>query len=323
MKIIFDKEQTKKSIEAEFNRGRKSVLRRMYSEENWKIYSCFKRSKIEAMDQLEKKFPNFVEVIELCRNTLWLNSLEPPAAIHLPPLLLSGPPGVGKTRFIYALAEALETDCFSLDLSSLSSGFAVGGGNSMWSDSRPGFVSDSVRRSRYANPIIMLDELDKANTRSNSDPLGPLYSLLEMHTAREFVDEFLDVPMDVSSVMWVASANYLERIPDPIRSRMLNINIPAPSRAQSRVITKYIYDELLSDNPWGKHFSKTLDARIVDILSDLPPRITRVRLLSAMANAAERSAGKLRPLIVMPEDVAAQMTGKSSERESIGFLADI
>lgn len=323
VKIIFDKLQTKQALETEFNSRRKRVLRSMYFEEHWKVYSCFKRTKIEALDRLERMFPNFVEVIELCRNTLWLNSIEPPAAIHLPPLLLSGPPGVGKTRFIGALAEALQTDCFSLDLSSLSSGFLIAGGNSTWSDSKPGFVSESVRRSRYANPIIMLDELDKANTRSNSDPLGPLYGLLETHTAREFVDEFLEVQMDVSSVIWVASANYAERIPEPILSRMLNINIPVPTKAQSRVIAKYIYDELLSENSWGKHFSKTLDARIVDLISELPPRLTRLALSSAMANAVKRSAGKLRPLIVMPEDVPTQMVDKPIRGYGIGFLADI
>lgn len=82
------------------------------------------------------------------------------------------------------------------------------------------------RKSRYANPVLMLDEIDKVSSDSRHNPLGPMYSLLEKHTAKRFVDEYLGVPFDVSNVIWIASANYVERIPEPIRSRMIESKLP-------------------------------------------------------------------------------------------------
>lgn len=318
--IIYDKSVVTREYDKEVSGKRKKILRELLEEPNHKPIASFENEIIDELDELGKKFGNFSEVINMCKNALWLGSLEAPKVFSMPPLLLSGPPGVGKTRFISELAAVIGTDFFSLDFSTVSSSFVVAGGASSWSESKPGFVSNSMRNSRYANPIIMLDELDKASVDTRHDPMGPMYSLLEKHTAKRFIDEYLEIPFDVSSVIWIASANYPERIPEPIRSRMLEIAIANPTPEQSKAIIYSIYKELLL-NPWGKHFAKELDIKVIEKLSDLPPRIARIQLENAMARAVRRSKAKVRPVVLLPKDVL--ISTSQSKSKGMGFLADI
>lgn len=318
--IIYDKSVVTREYDKEVSGKRKKILRELLEEPNHKPIASFEDEIIDELDELGKKFGNFCEVINMCKNALWLGSLEAPKVFSMPPLLLSGPPGVGKTRFISELAAVIGTDFFSLDFSTVSSSFVVAGGASSWSESKPGFVSNSMRNSRYANPIIMLDELDKASVDTRHDPMGPMYSLLEKHTAKRFIDEYLEIPFDVSSVIWIASANYPERIPEPIRSRMLEIAISNPTPEQSKAIIYSIYKELLL-NPWGKHFAVELDIKVIEKLSDLPPRIARIQLENAMARAVRRSKAKVRPVVLLPKDVL--ISSSQPKSKGMGFLADI
>ena len=215
----------------------------------------------------------------------------------------------------------LGTDFFSLDFASVSSSFVVAGGYSSWMDSKPGFVSKSIRKSTYANPIFMLDEIDKVTTDSRHNPLGPMYGLLERHTAKHFVDEYLEIPFDVSFVIWIASANYPEQIPEPIRSRMIEIAIHPPTTAQARAIICSIYDELLNMNAWGKHFATKLDKKVIDKLSTLSPRLVRIQLENALANAVQRSPANKRPIVVIPKDVT--IASNRTKSRGIGFMANI
>lgn len=318
-KRIFNRADVIRALAGEQNDKRLIVLRSLKRQAEFRPLACYPNDFLNRLERLGKQFGNFNEVIEKCRNIFILGALEPPNIVNLPPLLLVGPPGVGKTRFISELAAVLGTTFFDLDFSSLTSGFIISGGSSSWSDSKPGFVSDSVFRSAFANPIIMLDEIDKAQTGSSYDPLGPLYGLLEKHTASRFTDEYLDIPMDVSSVLWVASANYPDKIPEPIRSRMVEVFIDMPTRDQSFEIVKAVYKELLNAQPWGKHFSVDLDTKIIKQLANLSARQIRIELENALARAAVRSQGKIRPIIITPKDLSLRQ-GKENKTVKIGFL---
>lgn len=318
---IFKHDHVHSAYKSEFNDTRKSVLKALIRENNWKPFALIKDELLDELDSLAEQFSNFSDVIALCKRNLQLFRLESPEVISFSPILLSGPPGVGKTRFMSELAKVLGTDFFSLDFSTLSSGFIVTGGSSSWSESKPGFISESIRKSRYANPIFMLDEIDKVSADLRFDPLGAFYSLFESHTACQFKDEYLDIPMNLSGVLWVATANHPERIPTPIRSRMIEIEIQPPSAAQSREIVKAIYRELLEAHAWGKHFDKELDESVIDHFAGMPPRLIKLELEKTLANAASRTPSDSRPIGLMPVDVNIQ--GKELKREGIGFLASL
>lgn len=317
---IFKHNDVLGAIKNEFRSSRKDILKALYKESSWKGFATIEDSLLAKLDALESQFANFKDVIDLCKRHLHLFRLESPEIICFPPILLTGPPGIGKTRFMSELAKVLGTDFFSLDFSTISSGFVLNGGNCSWSDSSPGFISESIRRSRYANPIIMLDEVDKVIAASRFDPLGPLYGLLETHTAISYKDEYLDIQMNLSNVMWVATANEPDHIPAPIRSRMIEIKIEAPTPQQSRHIVRAIYKDLTNAYPWGKHFSLELDDAVIDMLSCIPPRLMKFELEQALANAAYRSNKKDRPISICSSDVDAK-THESEQNRGIGFLA--
>jgi len=108
----------------------------------------------------------------------------------------------------------------------------------------------------YANPVIMVDELDKAGGGNQYDPLGALYMLLERDTAAEFVDEFVEIPIDASGVVWIATANEESKIPDPILNRMNVYAVGSPDRDGSARIAQAIYGEIRGSHDWGKDFPK-------------------------------------------------------------------
>ena len=196
---------------------------------------------MNRLTRLGETFPNFEAVVRYYKETLVLESMSSPAVIKLPPVLLVGMPGVGKTRFLSELAGVMKTDFYSIDMSTVSAGFVLTGSSSTWSEGKSEFVSQSLIGSEVANPIVLIDEIDKASSDARYDPLGFFYSLLERHTARRFVDESLDIELDCSHIIWVASANYIEKIPEPIRTRMEVFVIEPPSDKQTGVIfTKYL-----------------------------------------------------------------------------------
>lgn len=288
----------------------------------WKPFSRIHSNTLEKLDALEAGFPNFSMVVRLCRTNITLCNLEKPGILQLPPMLLSGPPGIGKTLFMESLSKALSTPFFSLDMSTISTGFIISGGTSAWSDSKPGFISESLRKSTSANPIVMLDEIDKVSGSLQFDPLAPFYSLFEEHTAKRFVDEFLEIPMNASGVIWVATANYPEQIPAPIRSRMRVIEISPPDESQAAAVARSVYQSILVENRWGKHFNPALNDDVLRTLVALPPRQMRQSLREAMGQAVLRSGDHHRPVNLIEKDIP-EPDRRSQRTRGIGFLASL
>jgi ATP-dependent Lon protease len=241
-----------------------------------------KPSSPEVLDPLYADCPNFTEVIDELRKALAL-ALSGNEPVQFTPILLLGEPGIGKTHFARRVAQLLGTGYEFVSMSSLTAGWILSGASSQWSNAKAGKVATALIDGDYANPLIVLDEVDKAGGDSRYDPMGALYSLLEHDTARSFRDEFIDIDMDASSVLWVATANDEGRLPDPILNRMNVYEVPRPNTEQTRTIAARLYTEIVTDHQWG--FSAEADDVVLDKLADLPPRDMRKQLMSAFGNA--------------------------------------
>src|SRR4051812_12413946 len=213
-------------------------------------------------------------------------------------MLLLGDPGIGKTHFARRLSELLGTGFGFVPMSSLTAGWVLSGASSQWKNAKPGKVFDTFLNGEYANPVIVVDELDKASSDGQYDPLGALYELLELQTATRFVDEFAEVPIDASGAVWLATANDVARIPEPLLSRMAVYEIEAPDADGATRIAGSIYSEIRGAHDWGKRFPETLSAGALDKLAALPPREMRRAIQAAFGNA--KIAGRSE---VGPDDI--------------------
>ena len=166
-------------------------------------------------------FPNFHELAELMRDHFALSSLGD-GRVSWPAVLLVGPAGIGKTEAARWLADQLVLPFRVFDMASTQSSSPLAGSESFWSNSEPGQLFELLAYQPLANPVVVLDELDKAsNGRPQYDPLAALYTLLEPPSARNFIDlSIRDFSIDASYVNWMAAANELEAILGPLRSRL-------------------------------------------------------------------------------------------------------
>jgi ATP-dependent Lon protease len=263
-----------------------------------------KPSALPDIDSLIHELPNFEEPLEDIRKqlALCLSSEDP---LELEPILLLGDPGIGKTHFARRLAKLLGTGYNFIGMSSLTAGWILSGASAQWKNAKPGKVFDALVNGDYANPVIVVDEIDKAGGDSQYDPLGSLYTLLEHDTACDFIDEFAEVPIDASEVVWIATANDARSIPEPILNRMNVYAIESPDLDGSRRIAQSIYEELRAEHAWGRTFPPQLGAECLDRVARLKPREMRRVLLAAFGSAKLDGRSEVRPDDVV-EDRAAK-----------------
>lgn len=243
-----------------------------------------KPSGLPAMAHLYDELPNFHEVLDDLKRQLALCS-DSHDALELTPMLLLGPPGVGKTHFAREVAQLLGTGMGFVSMSSMTAGWVLSGASSQWKGARPGKVFETLVDGQYANPVMVVDEIDKGGGEHAYDPLGSLYSLLEHDTAGSFTDEFAEVPIDASQVIWVATANDLRGIPAPILNRMNVFDIDMPDEAAARQIAAKLYRSIRADHDWGQRFDPELSEPVLGALGRMAPREMRRALMTAFGNA--------------------------------------
>lgn len=275
---------------------------------------------VEApLARMYKRFPHFKEVLDFIARNLALASCgDEGRPVRIPPILLRGTPGTGKTYFAQELAKALGTYFVERDLSVTTEAFVISGMDSSWKNSKPGVVFESLVSGQTANPLILLNEVDKAKAGgTHNSPISALYALLEPTSAARFVDEFAAVEIDASRVVWVLTANDGE-IPDPILSRLEVFNIPEPTQEDCRAIAQSVWDSLLSTAlPRGHGFPADMDEPVLAEMSRMSPRIMRKAL--TMAASAAAMAGRKS---LQVEDLAlSNKRYASPERRTMGFLS--
>ena len=253
-----------------------------------------KPSALPAMERLFAELPNFTEVLEDIRKHLAL-CIDSNDSVELPPMLLLGAPGIGKTHFARKVAEMLGTGFGFVPMSSLTAGWVLSGASSQWKNAKPGKVFDTFLNGDYANPVIVVDELDKASGDGQYDPLGALYELLEIKTATRFIDEFVELPIDASGAVWLATANDPARIPEPLLDRLTVYEIDAPDEAGARAIALSIYRDIRDAHDWGRQFPEAPSEPALDRLAALAPREMRRALQTAFGNAKLAGRSELGP----------------------------
>ncbi|MEK9940235.1 MAG: AAA family ATPase, partial [Methylotenera sp.] len=196
-----------------------------------------------------------------------------------------GNPGLGKTYFSNEAAKALGLDYSEVNMATITAGFVLSGGSLQWGEGSIGFIAKSLADSNIGNPIVVLDEIDKAAKDSKYDPLGCFYPLLERHSALRFKDEALELELDTSYINWILTANNLQLIPAPILSRVKVFNIELPTTDQMPAIVKSIYAGIRESEPYGKLLDENLPDEILYMFDGVSPRVIKRKLAEACSKS--------------------------------------
>jgi hypothetical protein len=215
-------------------------------------------ARIPAQDGLESvvramssEFPWATDAIAELSRTLHTQSLLGVQALRTNPILLVGPPGAGKSRFVRRLAENLKLPYLPLALGGNDDGRILLGTSRGWSSGAPSPLLGMMLQHRTASGLVLLDELDKATQgRSNAPSItSALLALLEPDTSSRWRDGFLQVSCDLSWLGFWATANALSSIPRPLLTRFSLVYMPEPSRIHMAALVQGIVRDI--EREWG------------------------------------------------------------------------
>jgi ATP-dependent Lon protease len=257
---------------------------------------------LDAVLALEQSHPHFAEVIHFVADRVALAKMSR-RAVRIPPMLLAGPPGVGKTHFCEALAKVLSVPVRRHPMDQAETSSALLGSEITWGNTRIGLVFEMLAHGDHANPLVILDELDKARGLGRSaDPTAVLHSLLEPVSASRVRDQSVEIELDASLITWIATCNYPWLIAPTLRSRMREFFIRMPDAEQAIQVARAVVAAATRDA--GVRMEREPDRAFVLALAHLSAREIYQLTGSVIAQAVRQGRGA-----VSLDDLPAEVLG--------------
>merc|ERR1719219_1703816 len=188
-----------------------------------------------GLDDVKKRILEFIAVSQL------------KGSVQGKIICLSGPPGVGKTSVAKSIARSLDREFFRFSVGGLSDVAELKGHRRTYVGAMPGKAVQALKKTKTENPLILIDEIDKMGRGWQGDPTAALLEMLDPEQNGTFLDHYLDVPIDLSKVLFLCTANTLDTIPEPLRDRMEIIDISGYVAEEKLVIAQQYLLPQVSD----------------------------------------------------------------------------
>jgi ATP-dependent Lon protease len=232
-----------------------------------------------------------------------------------PILCLLGPPGVGKTSLGRSIARALGRKFHRISLGGVHDEAAIRGHRRTYVGALPGQVIQGMKKTGTINPVFMLDEVDKIGHDFRGDPAAALLEVLDPEQNHTFADHYLEIPYDLSNVMFIATANVADPIPAPLRDRMEILEIPGYTRREKLAIARrHLIPKQIEEHGITKEQLDITD-KACDIVIDHYTREAGVRTLERQVASVIRGVavkiaeGDLTPRKIDDEDGIREFLG--------------
>ncbi|XP_057698306.1 lon protease homolog, mitochondrial [Corythoichthys intestinalis] len=188
-----------------------------------------------GMDDVKKRILEFIAVSQLRGSTQGKI------------LCFYGPPGVGKTSIARSIARALNREYFRFSVGGMTDVAEIKGHRRTYVGAMPGKIIQCLKKTKTENPLVLIDEVDKIGRGYQGDPSSALLELLDPEQNANFLDHYLDVPVDLSKVLFICTANVTDTIPEPLRDRMEMINVSGyVAQEKLAIAQRYLVPQLRS-----------------------------------------------------------------------------
>ena len=256
----------------------------------WNVKSTKKVNMEKAQKQLDKDHYGLKKVKDRILETIAVRALNPDVKGQI--LCLVGPPGVGKTSVGRSIAKAIDRSYARISLGGVGDEAEIRGHRKTYIGAMPGRIVKAVSQAKTMNPVIVLDEIDKLRSDYKGDPASALLEVLDPEQNVSFADHFLEIPLDLSDVMFITTANSLDTIPAPLLDRMEVIELPSYTREEKfNIAKKHLIPKQLK-----KHGEKASQVKISDSavysMIDFYTKEAGVRKLEQRVAALCRKAAK-------------------------------
>jgi ATP-dependent Lon protease len=276
---------------------------------------------IEARRVLDEDHYDLEKIKERILEYLAVHKLR--GDVKGPILAFAGPPGVGKTSLGQSIARALGREFVRISLGGVRDEAEIRGHRRTYIGAMPGRIIQSLRRVGTNNPVFMLDEIDKITPGFQGDPSSALLEVLDPAQNASFSDHYLEVPFDLSRVLFIATANVLDTIPPPLRDRMEIIELAGYTEQEKLLIAqRYLVPRQLEENGLAGKSLAIEDDALMRIISDYT-REAGVRSLErqigtvARKVAREVAEGRKRKVVVRARNLSDYLGPVPFRREVV------
>ena len=254
----------------------------------WNTYTKERVSVDAARKVLEKDHFGLEKVKERILETIAVRQMNPEGKGQI--ICLVGPPGVGKTSIAISVAKALNRKLARLSLGGVRDEADIRGHRKTYIGSMPGRIVEAISRSGSMNPLLLLDEIDKLGNDYRGDPASALLEVLDSEQNVSFRDHFLEIPVDLSKVMFITTANTTDTIPRPLLDRMEVIQLSSYTDEEKlQIARRHLLPKQLDEHGLKKGCVRISDDVLRAIIRDYT-RESGVRLLERRLAAICRKA---------------------------------